>query len=81
MFTCHISLMTKIAATDYYMNFYLIVLFSLTAILKLINFTASYDLAIELFCFNTLSLHKFSVSLTLFSLCKHFFTVILVTLL
>ena len=30
-----------IAATDYYMNFYIIVLFPLTAILQLINFTAS----------------------------------------
>ena len=30
-----------IAATDYYMYFYLIVLSSLTAILKLVNFTAS----------------------------------------
>ena len=30
-----------IAATDYYMYFYIIVLFSLTAILQLINFTAS----------------------------------------
>ena len=30
-----------IAATDYYMHFNIIVLFLLTAILKLINFTAS----------------------------------------
>ena len=30
-----------IAATDYYMHFYIIVLFSFTAILQLINFTAS----------------------------------------
>ena len=30
-----------IAATDYYMYFYIIVLFSLTGILQLINFTAS----------------------------------------
>ena len=30
-----------IAATDYYMYFYIIVLFLLTAILQLINFTAS----------------------------------------
>ena len=30
-----------IAATDYCMHFYLIVLFPLTAILQLINFTAS----------------------------------------
>ena len=33
-----------IAATDYYMHFYTIVLFPLTAILQLINFTASYFL-------------------------------------
>ena len=33
-----------IAATDYYLHFYIIVLFSLTAILQLINFTASYFL-------------------------------------
>ena len=31
-----------IAATDYYMLFYIIVLFPLTAILLLISFTASY---------------------------------------
>ena len=31
-----------IAATDCYMDFYIIVLFSLTAILQLINFTALY---------------------------------------
>ena len=31
-----------IAATDYYMYFCIIVLFPLTAILQLINFTASY---------------------------------------
>ena len=31
-----------IAATDYYMHFYIIVLFPLTAILQLINFTALY---------------------------------------
>ena len=31
-----------IAATDYYMQFYIIMLFPLTAILQLINFTASY---------------------------------------
>ena len=30
-----------VSATDYYMHFYMIVLFSLTAILQLINFTAS----------------------------------------
>ena len=30
-----------ISATDYYMHVYVIVLFSLTAILQLINFTAS----------------------------------------
>ena len=30
-----------IAATDYCMNFYIIMLFSLTSILQLINFTAS----------------------------------------
>ena len=30
-----------IAATDYYMHFYIIVLFPLTVILQLINFTAS----------------------------------------
>ena len=30
-----------IAATDYYMHFYIIVLFPLTAIPQLINFTAS----------------------------------------
>ena len=30
-----------IAATDYYMHFYIIMLFPLTAILQLINFTAS----------------------------------------
>ena len=30
-----------IASTDYYMHFYIIVLFPLTAILQLINFTAS----------------------------------------
>ena len=30
-----------IAATDYYMHFYIIVLFPLTAFLQLINFTAS----------------------------------------
>ena len=33
-----------IAATDYYMHFYIILLFPLTAILQLINFTASYFL-------------------------------------
>ena len=40
----HLSLMTKIwiAATDYYTHFYIIVLFPLTAILKLINFTTFY---------------------------------------
>ena len=31
-----------IAATDYYMYFYIIVLFPLTAILQLISFTTSY---------------------------------------
>ena len=31
-----------IAATDYYMHFYIIMLFPLTAILQVINFTASY---------------------------------------
>ena len=30
-----------IAATDYYMHFYIIVLFPLTAVLQLISFTAS----------------------------------------
>ena len=30
-----------IAATDYYLYFYIIVLFALTSILQLINFTAS----------------------------------------
>ena len=34
-------LITKIAATDYYMYFYLIVLFPLKAVLQLIYFTAS----------------------------------------
>ena len=33
-----------IAATDYYMHFYIIMLFPLTAILQLINFTVSYFL-------------------------------------
>ena len=33
-----------IAATDYYMNFYILVLFPLTDVLHLINFTASYFL-------------------------------------
>ena len=33
-----------IAATEYYMHFYIIMLFPLTAILQLINFTASYFL-------------------------------------
>ena len=33
-----------IAVTDYSMHFYIIVLFPLTAILQLINFTASYFL-------------------------------------
>ena len=33
-----------IDATDYYMYFYIIVLFPLTAILQLINFAASYFL-------------------------------------
>ena len=33
-----------IAATDYYMHFYIHVLFPLTAILQLINSTASYFL-------------------------------------
>ena len=40
----HFFLMTKIhliAVTDYYMHFYIIVLFPLTAILLLRNFTAS----------------------------------------
>ena len=32
------------AATDYYMHFYIIMLFPLTAILQLIKFTASYFL-------------------------------------
>ena len=31
-----------IALTDYYMHFYIIVLFPFTAILQLISFTASY---------------------------------------
>ena len=34
-----------IAATDYYMYLYIIVLFPLTAVLQLINFTASKFLA------------------------------------
>ena len=38
-----------IAATVYYMHFYIIVLFPLTAILRLINFTAPYFLFIFLF--------------------------------
>ena len=33
-----------IAATDYYMHFYIIMLFPLTTILQSINFTASYFL-------------------------------------
>ena len=33
-----------IGATDYYMHFYIIVLFPLTAILQLMNFIASYFL-------------------------------------
>ena len=33
-----------IASTDYYMHFYIIVLFPLTAILQVINFTALYFL-------------------------------------
>ena len=33
-----------IASTDNYMHFYIIMLFPLTAILQLINFTASYFL-------------------------------------
>ena len=33
-----------IAVTDYYMHCYIIMLFPLTAILQLINFTASYFL-------------------------------------
>ena len=33
-----------IAATDYYIHCYIIMLFPLTAILQLINFTASYFL-------------------------------------
>ena len=37
-----------IAATDYYMHFYIIMLFPLTAILQLINFTASYFLVYRL---------------------------------
>ena len=39
----HLSLMTKIwiGATVYYVHFYINVLFPLTAILQLINFTAS----------------------------------------
>ena len=31
-----------IAATDYFVHFYIIILFPLTAILQLINFTGSY---------------------------------------
>ena len=31
-----------IAATDYYMHFYIIMLFALTAILQFLNFTVSY---------------------------------------
>ena len=40
----------RIAATDYYMYYYIIVLFPLTAILQFINFTA---LSQSLFCFTT----------------------------
>ena len=46
-------------ATDYYMHFYIIVLFPLTSILQLINFTAFYktDTALKVFrtlyCFTT----------------------------
>ena len=43
----HLSLNDKdiwIAATDYYMHFYIIMLFPLAAILQLINLTASYFL-------------------------------------
>ena len=40
----YVSFLTKIwiTATDYYMYFYIIMLFPLTAILQLINFTALY---------------------------------------
>ena len=57
-----------IAATDYYMNFYIIVLFLSTAVLQLIKFysfiifSVPIHLAIELSCFNTSSLHTFSFS-------------------
>ena len=43
-----------IAATDYYMHFYIIVVFPLTPILQLINFPASYFLVYWLmlsFCY------------------------------
>ena len=41
----HLSVMDIwIAATDYYVHFYIIMLFPLTAILQLINFTGSYFL-------------------------------------
>ena len=56
-------------ATDYYMNFYIIVLFPLTAVLQLIKFcsfiifsTLINAVILLLFCFNTLSLHTFSFS-------------------
>ena len=39
--TCFSYDKTWIAATDYYIDFYIIVLFLLTSILQLINFTAS----------------------------------------
>ena len=58
-----------IAATDCYMYFYIILLFPLTAILQLINFTAIYIFSLLinavillLNCFSTLSLHTFSSS-------------------
>ena len=62
------------------MHFYIIVLFPLTAILQLINFTASYffsllinAVVLLLSCFSTLSLHiTFSFFSMLFSILKHY---------
>ena len=62
-----------IAGTDHYMFFYIIVLFPLSAILhdsvnkfySFINFSLLINaviFAVELSCFNTLSLHTFSFS-------------------
>ena len=58
-----------IAATDYYMNFYIMVLFPLTAVLQLIKFYSFIIFSIlinavilQLNCLNTLSLHTFSFS-------------------